>query len=182
MQIRVGFEMAYSCPRPTPMLLVLNIHHSRASDLVRPDLVLTTPAVPLTAYRDLFGNWCGRIVAPAGQIVISTDAVVNDSGLPDVVAPTAQQTPVEQLPEEALVYLLGSRYCETDQLSDTAWNLFGSGPTGWARVQAICDFVHHRIQFGYHNARRTRTAWRPTTKASRLPRLRAIWRSPSAAA
>src|SRR4051812_26272463 len=83
MQIRVGFEMAYACPQPTPMLLVLNVHHSRASDLVRPDLVLTTPAVPLLAYRDLFGNWCSRIVAPAGRIVISTEAVVNDSGLPD---------------------------------------------------------------------------------------------------
>src|SRR4051812_448457 len=83
MQIRVGFEMTYACPQPTPMLLVLNVHHSRASDLVRPDLVVTTPAVPLVAYRDLFGNWCSRIVAPAGRIVISTEAVVNDSGLPD---------------------------------------------------------------------------------------------------
>jgi transglutaminase-like putative cysteine protease len=87
MQIRVGFEMAYTCPQPTPMLLVLNVHHSRASDLVRPDLVVTTPAVPLTAYRDLFGNWCSRIVAPPGRIVITTEAVVNDSGEPDIVAP-----------------------------------------------------------------------------------------------
>ena len=79
MQIRVGFEMTYACPQPTPMLLVLNIHHSRASDLVRPDLVVTTPAVPLVAYRDVFGNWCSRIVAPTGRIAISTDAVVNDS-------------------------------------------------------------------------------------------------------
>ncbi len=154
MQIRVGFEMVYACPQPTPMLLVLNVHHSRASDLVRPDLVLTTPAVPLLAYRDLFGNWCSRIVAPAGRIVIATEAVVNDSGLPDVVAPQATQTPVEHLPEETLVYLLGSRYCETDQLSDVAWQRFGAGPTGWARVQAVCDIV-----FGYEHARRTRTAW-----------------------
>jgi transglutaminase-like putative cysteine protease len=158
-QIRVGFEMAYACPQPTPMLLVLNVHHSRASDLVRPDLVVTTPAVPLLAYRDLFGNWCSRIVAPAGRIVISTDAVVNDSGLPDVVDLQATQTPVEHLPEETLVYLLGSRYCETDQLSETAWQRFGAGPTGWARVQAVCDFVHRHIVFGYQHARRTRTAW-----------------------
>src|SRR3954465_5275222 len=114
-QIRVGFEMAYACPQPTPMLLVLNVHHSRASDLVRPDLVLTTPAAPLLAYRDLFGNWCSRIVAPAGRIVIATEATVNHRGLPDGVVPTAVQTPVEHLPEETLVYLLGSRYCETDQ-------------------------------------------------------------------
>ena len=164
MQIRVGFEMAYACPQPTPMLLVLNVHYSRASDLVRPDLVATTPAVPILAYRDLFGNWCSRIVAPAGRIVITTDAVLNDSGLPDVVDPRATQTAVEHLPEETLVYLLGSRYCETDQLSDIAWQRFGAGPTGWARVQAVCDFVHHHIVFGYQHARRTRTAWEAYTE------------------
>jgi transglutaminase-like putative cysteine protease len=91
--------------------------------------------------------------------VLSTDALVNDSGLPDVVVPSARQTPVQQLPESTLVYLLGSRYCETDQLSDIAWQRFGTGPTGWARVQAICDFVNGHIQFGYQHARRTRTAW-----------------------
>ena len=159
MQIRVGFEMAYRCPQPTPMLLVLNVHYSRASDLVQPDRLVTDPPVPISTYRDLFGNWCSRIVAPRGRIVLRTDALVNDSGVPDVVVPTATQTPIEQLPESTLVYLLGSRYCETDQLSDVAWQRFGSGPTGWARVQAICDFVHHHIEFGYQHARRTRTAW-----------------------
>ncbi len=159
MQIRVGFEMSFSCPQPTPMLLVLNIHHERASDLLRPDLIVTHPAVPMTAYRDLFGNWCSRIVAPTGRIDIRTDALVNDSGLPDIVAPDAEQVPIEHLPESALVYLLGSRYCETDQLTNIAWDRFGSGPTGWARVQAICDFVHGHIEFGYHNARNTRTSW-----------------------
>jgi transglutaminase-like putative cysteine protease len=159
LQMRVGFEMVYDCPAPTPMILALNIHHSRAPDLVRPDLLVTSPVVPVTAYRDMFGNWCSRIVAPPGQIVLSADALVNDSGLPDMVAPWVMQTPVELLPESTLMYLLGSRYCETDQLSEIAWQLFGHGPSGWARVQAICDFVHQRIQFGYHHARRTRTAW-----------------------
>ena len=159
MQIRVGFEMAYECPAPTPMILALNIHYSRASDLLRPDHLITTPAVPVTAYRDLFGNWCSRVVAPAGLFVLSTDALVHDHGEADVVAPWATQVPVEQLPESTLVYLLGSRYCETDQLSEIAWQRFGNGPTGWARVQAICDFVHRHIEFGYHHARRTRTAW-----------------------
>ena len=159
MQIRVGFEMAYECPAPTPMILALNIHYSRASDLVRPDHLLTSPAVPVTAYRDLFGNWCSRLVAPAGHFVLSSDTVVADSGLPDLVAADAQQVPVQQLPESTLVYLLGSRYCETDQLSDIAWALFGGRATGWARVQAICDHVHTHIEFGYQHARRTRTAW-----------------------
>jgi transglutaminase-like putative cysteine protease len=141
------------------MLLVLNIQHSRASDLVRPDYLVTHPAVPITSYRDLFGNWCGRIVAPAGRFSLSCDAVVKDSGLADVVAPQAQQVPVELLPEEALVYLLGSRYCETEQLLQFAWQRFGSGPTGWARVQAVCDYVHQHIEFGYPHARATRTAF-----------------------
>jgi transglutaminase-like putative cysteine protease len=159
MQIRVGFEMAYRCPQPTPMILALSIHYSRASDLVRPDHLVTRPAVPVTAYRDLFGNWCSRLVAPEGDFTLSADALVNDSGLADVVVPTAPQVPVEQLPESTLVYLLGSRYCETELLSDMAWQRFGHGPTGWARVQAVCDYVHHHIQFGYQHARRTRTAW-----------------------
>ena len=159
LQIHVGFEMEYQCPAPTPMILALSIHHSRAPDLVRPDHLLTSPAVPVHSYRDLFGNWCSRIVAPPGRFVLSTDALLNDSGLPDVVAPWAVQTPVEQLPESVLVYLLGSRYCETDQLSEIAWQRFGAGPGGWARVQAICDFVHQHIEFGYQHARRTRTAW-----------------------
>jgi transglutaminase-like putative cysteine protease len=159
MQLRVGFEMVYQCPQPTPMILALSIHYSRASDLVRPDHLLTDPPVPMTAYRDLFGNWCSRLVAPTGHISLRTDAWIHDSGAPDTLAPYATQTPVEFLPESTLVYLLGSRYCETDQLSDIAWQHFGNGPTGWARVQAICDFVHQRIEFGYHHARRTRTAW-----------------------
>ncbi len=159
MQIRVGFEMTYWCPQPTPMILALSIHYSRASDLVRPDHLMTTPSVPLIAYRDLFGNWCSRVVAPQGRFTLSTDALINDSGLPDVVVPGALQVPVEQLPETTLVYLLGSRYCEIEMLSEFAWNRFGAGPTGWQRVQAICDFVHNHIFFGYEHARCTRTAW-----------------------
>lgn len=159
MQIRVGFEMEYECRGPTPMILALSIHYSRASDLLRPDHLLTQPAVPVTMYRDLFGNWCSRLVAPAGRFTVSADALVKDTGLPDVVATDAVQTPVERLPESTLVYLLGSRYCETELLSDVAWQRFGAGPTGWARVQAICDFVHRHIEFGYPHARATRTAW-----------------------
>jgi transglutaminase-like putative cysteine protease len=158
MQINVGFEMVYDCPQETPMVLMLNVHHSRAFDLVRPDHIVTRPAVPLTSYRDLYGNWCTRVVAPAGEFAISTDAVVNDSGEPDPVNATATQTWIDALPEPTLVYLLGSRYCETDQLSAIAWQRFGSTPPGWGRVQAVCDFVHRHIEFGYQHARKTRTA------------------------
>jgi transglutaminase-like putative cysteine protease len=159
MQIRVGYELVYRCPQPTPMILTLNVHHSRVSDLVSPDILVVQPSVPVVAYRDSFGNWCSRIVAPAGQMRLTSDVIVNDSGQPDVVAPWAKQLPLQHLPEESLLFLLGSRYCETDLLSETAWRLFGSGPSGWARVQAICDFVHKHIQFGYEHASATKTAF-----------------------
>ena len=129
MQIRVGFEMVYDCPQSTPMILNLNVHYTRASDLVGRDVLVVDPPVPMSAYRDMFGNWCTRIVAPIGHTRISADVVVNDSGRPDPVVPDARQTPVQDLPEEALVFLLGSRYCETDRLSAIAWERFGSGPT-----------------------------------------------------
>ncbi|HTK99878.1 MAG TPA: transglutaminase family protein [Pseudomonadales bacterium] len=158
MQIRVGFEIVYDCPQPTPMILNLNVHFTRVSDLVGRDDLLFEPGVPMAAYRDSFGNWCTRIVAPTGRTRITANAVVNDTGLVDAYVPTAQQIAVQDLPEETLLFLLGSRYCETDRLSETAWSLFGSGPTGWARVQAICDYVHHHITFGYEHARMTRTA------------------------
>ena len=158
MQIRVGCELIYECPQPTPMMLVMNIHYTRASDIVLPDRLVTVPPLPISAYRDTFGNWCSRIVAPAGVTRITTNALVNDTGLPDVVAANAQQTPVELLPDQTILFLLGSRYCETERLSTIAWQLFNNTPPGWGRVQAICDFVHRHIAFSYDNARMTRTA------------------------
>jgi transglutaminase-like putative cysteine protease len=157
--IRVGYEITYNCFQPTPMMVMLNIHPSRAADLRAPDNMTTNPAVPLGGYRDRFGNWCTRVLAPAGLFTMTASTVVRDSGLPDRVALAARQTPVEQLPDDVLVFLLGSRYCETDRLSDIAWNLFGGYAPGWARVQAIVDYVHNHIQFGYPHARPTRTAW-----------------------
>jgi transglutaminase-like putative cysteine protease len=121
MQIRVGYELIYDCPQPTPMILTLRIHFTRVSDSIVPDHLIASPSIPITAYRDAFGNWCSRIVAPQGTIRLSADAVVNDVGAPDVVTASAQQHPVQDLPEETLVFLLGSRYCETDLLSEVAW-------------------------------------------------------------
>jgi transglutaminase-like putative cysteine protease len=159
MQIHVGYELIYRCPQPTPMVVTLSIHYGRVSDLIKTDHLLLSPSIPVTAYRDSFGNWCSRIVAPAGLLRLSTDAVVSATGKPDVVAPWLEQRPVEALPEETLLFLLGSRYCETDLLSETAWTLFGEAPTGWKRVQAICDFVHRHIQFGYGLSSPTKSAF-----------------------
>jgi transglutaminase-like putative cysteine protease len=158
MHICVGYDLIYHCPQETPMILLVTMHDSRASDLVAPDDLITDPAVPITAYRGPFGNWCTRLVAPAGQMRFTSRGVVRDSGQPDVVVPAAPQHAVEDLPAETLVFLRGSRYCETDVLSPVAWDLFDKAPPGWARVQAICDYVHHHITFGYEYARCTKTA------------------------
>jgi len=153
MKIRVGYELIYDFEQATPVILVLGTHFTRASDVIAPDYLTTSPSVPIYPYRDGFGNWCSRIVAPAGRIRLSADGLVRDSGLPDVVVPSAWQHAVEDLPAETLVFLLGSRYCETDRLTEAAWSLFDKSPPGWARVQAICDFVRRHIAFGYKHAR-----------------------------
>ncbi len=158
MNFRVGYELQYAFPQPTPAILMLNIHFSRVSDLAMPDNMIISPSVPVSGYRDGFGNWCSRIVAPAGRTVISSDFVVRDTGRPDPAVPDARQVPVEELPEEALVFLLASRFCDSDRLLDLAWTLFGEAAPGWPRVQAICDFVHQHVTFGYEHARVTRTA------------------------
>ena len=159
MLIRFGHELVYTCPQPTPMILMLNVHFSRVSDLLEPDHVHTSPALPLSGYRDSFGNWCTRLVLPPGQTRITGNALIRDTGLREAVVPNAWQAPVEALPEETLVYLLGSRYCETERLQQVAWQLFGNAPLGWGRVQTICDFVHRHISFGYQHARPSKTAF-----------------------
>ena len=147
MQFRTGFELIYSFPQPTPVILVVNVHESRTADVVVPDTLIAEPPLPITTYVDGFGNHCKRLHAPAGRLRLSADAVVNDTGLPDARHWDAEQHTVEDLPEDTLVFLLGSRYCETDLLSDTAWQLFSWTTPGFARVQAICDYVHNHIYF-----------------------------------
>jgi transglutaminase-like putative cysteine protease len=158
LKIRVGYELIYDCPQPTPMVVMLNIHHTRAADIVVPDRITAEPGIPTSSYRDGFGNWCTRILAPAGRVRLFADSLLRDTGEPDPVARSEQQHAVEDLPEESLVFLLGSRYCETDRLTKIAWDLFGASPTGAGRVQAICDYVHRHIAFSYQDARSTRTA------------------------
>jgi transglutaminase-like putative cysteine protease len=159
MLIRAGYEISIACNSETPLMALLSLHPSRAADLRTPAVICSSGPAPLEASLDEFGNVRTRTIAPAGLLKLSTSFVVQDSGLPDEVAPWAQEVPVSQLPEEAVTYLFGSRYCETDRLSALAWSLFGNTPRGWARVQAIVDYVHTRLTFGYAFARATRTAW-----------------------
>ena len=158
MKIRFGYELVYMCSQPVPMILMLHAHPSRIPDLLRPDILVTEPGVPLDMYTDGFGNSCTRLVAPAGGIRLTADGLIHDSGLPDPASPHAQEHAVEALPQDALVFLLGSRYCETERLMADAWRLFGHIPPGWTRVQVVCDFAHQHIAFDYDFASSTRTA------------------------
>jgi transglutaminase-like putative cysteine protease len=158
MKIHAGYEIAFEVPQPTPVILMLSVHPSRTKDLLRKPTVLTFPSVPMRQFRDSFGNICTRVVAPTGGMEISGAFDIFDSGRPDEVSPTARQYPVDELPDESLVYLLGSRYCDTQKLSDFAWQQFAKSREGWERVKAICDFVHNHLKFGYQYARNDRTA------------------------
>jgi transglutaminase-like putative cysteine protease len=158
MKIRAGFEISYYCFIDTPMALLLSIHPDREADLVTPDVLTTRPEVAIGQEIDLFGNRVSRLIAPPGLITFKSDFIINDSGEPDAQDYSAKQIPIAELPTDVLPYLLGSRYCETDQMSGLAWSLFGGTPEGWARVQAIVDYAHKRISFGYEHARATRTA------------------------
>jgi transglutaminase-like putative cysteine protease len=157
-QIRAGYDIAFQCLQETPMVLMLSIEPARVGDLLSEHKIKFSPDVPSRDYIDMFGNTCTRIVAPAGLIEIRNDFLISDSGLPDEVAPDARQLEVADLPDDGLIYLLGSRYCDTQKLSDIAWSLFGGVTPGWQRVQAICDYAHERISFGYQHARCDRTA------------------------
>ncbi|HZC16630.1 MAG TPA: transglutaminase family protein [Caulobacteraceae bacterium] len=158
MLIRAGYRITYDCPAPTPMTLLLSIRPERLADLVTNQQITATGQTPLRPYRDLFGNIAHRLVAPAGPTTFRADFVIDDSGLPDAVEPAAAEHPIDALPDEVLTYLLASRYCETELLAPIAWSLFGQVEPGWARAQAIVDYVHDRIRFGYQHARPTRTA------------------------
>ena len=159
MLIRFGYEITVSCPQDTPMVTMMSVRDERRDDIRQQSGLDTLPDVPCTAYRDPFGNTCRRFVAPAGRITLRSDSTIHGSPDPDAVTPGVGETPIALLPDDTLMFLLGSRYCETDRLSQTAWDLFGGIAPGWPRVQAICDYVHRHIRFDYQRARSTRTAF-----------------------
>lgn len=158
MKIRAGYDIAFQCPQAVPMVLMLTTHPSRDGDILSDQAMRFSPGVETRDFFDPFGNICTRFVAPKGLLEVRSDFIVGDSGLPDEICPTARQWEVGTLPDDALPFLLASRYCDTEKLSDLAWSRFGGIQGGWDRAQAICDYAHDRIEFGYHHARRDRTA------------------------
>jgi len=159
MLIRAGYEIRFETTQPTPILAQLSVHPSRNNDLRTPARVEVSPDVAMYDYVDGFGNICTRFTVPVGGATLSSSFVVDDPGIVDLRAPDGPQLPIEHLPDAVLVYLLGSRYCETDKLMQVAWSQFGHLASARDRVEAIVAFVHHHIQFGYQYARPDKTAW-----------------------
>jgi transglutaminase-like putative cysteine protease len=158
MLIRLGYDLQFDTPAEVPIVTLLNVHPSRTEDLREPDQLRTDPVVNIESYVDSFGNHSCRLLAPPGKIRFHNSTLIDDSGKPDPVNPQAREVPIEHLPPEVLPYLMNSRYCEVDLLSNTASELFASAPKGWLRVAAVCTWVHNKVTFGYHFANPTRTA------------------------
>jgi transglutaminase-like putative cysteine protease len=158
MLIRLSYDIQFDIPAPVAMVALLNVHPSRAGDLVEPDELRTEPSLKVTSYTDGFGNRCARFVAPKGQLRLSNSTLIHDSGLPDPFNWSAREVAVGDLPNEVLSFLLNSRYCEVDRFSNIAVELFGEIAPGWGRVQAICNWVHNHVVFNYQQARPTKTA------------------------
>ena len=158
MLIRLGYDIQFDLPLDAFFIGLVNVHPSREPDLREPDELSVDPATPVACYIDSLGNRCTKFLARKGPLRLYNSTLIEDSGDPDPVNRSAREMPLQDLPKEILIYLLGSRYCEVDLLSDTAARLFGGLQQGWQRVQAVCDFVHDHVTFGYGFARSTRTA------------------------
>jgi transglutaminase-like putative cysteine protease len=158
MLIRLGYDLQFDLPAPVSFVAMLNVHPSRASDLREPDQMHIEPSIPCETYIDSFGNICARFDAPAGTLTLKNQTLIEDSGEPDPIEPTAVEHPIREIPSDVLRYLMSSRYCEVDRLSHAALDLFGHLPPGWSRVHAVCTWVHDKVVFGYQHARSTKTA------------------------
>ena len=159
MLIEAGYNIAFECTSETPLLLMVHIRPERHADLTAPEKFTLSPDIPYRTYTDHFGNICTRLTAPVGTLSLSSRLVVTDSGLPENVPDGAGQHRIDELPDDVLIFLLGSRYCDTQKLLTLAWSLFGTIEPGWRRVKAILEYTHDRITFGYEHARSDRTAW-----------------------
>ena len=166
MLIRFGFEIAISAPNPVPLILALSPHPSVAGRILGANKVLTEPQMPVEEFIDPFGNRRARLVPQPGRSRLWSDDVIQVDGQPDVFDWNARQHEIAHLPPETLPFLTASRYCESDVLTQQAWDLFGTTRPGWARVQAICNFVHNHLTFGYKFGRPTKTAVHAMSEAT----------------
>jgi transglutaminase-like putative cysteine protease len=160
MLIKIGYDITLRLFAPTAVICLLRVHRSRLNDLIFPEKFSVEPELSFEEYWDSFGNLCGRLMAPAGDVRLLNEGIIRDTGEPDAYVPDAVQHDIQELPVETLTFLLPSRYCEVDseELVRFAWKTFGDTASGWDRVQAICDFVHAHLSFDYQQARADRTA------------------------
>ena len=177
MQIRAGYQISYDCPQPTPMILTLSVHPSRIDDLITLDRMRLEPPIIPNTYHDSFGNFCHVIRAPAGRLTMSADFLIRDSGEPDAATPQAEQRALEDLPVNVLIYLLGSRYCETDRLSNDAWSLFGQVPKGWPLVKRSVITSTIASNSATSTRARPKPPGEPTTSGRASAATSPIWRS-----
>lgn len=158
MILQLGYDIQFELPSAVAMVALLNVHPSRAADLLAPDELHMEPDTEVESYIDSFGNRSARFLAQPGSLRLSNSTLLHDRGIPDPVKLDAREIPVQELPNQILGYLLNSRYCEVDRFSAIALELFGALAPGWKRVQAVCDWVHTKVSFGYQHARLTKTA------------------------
>ena len=159
MHIRIGYDLSFEVAQPTAMQLMLYVHPDQAAALQRPERIVVEPDTVVEDFVDWFGNRAARIVAPAGLVRISYDNVIFDGGGHDVPIQGLRLTPLHEMPPECWRYLFASRYCEVDRMVHVAWDLFARTPESWERVQAVLDWVHGNVAFGYQFARPTKTAF-----------------------
>jgi transglutaminase-like putative cysteine protease len=159
MMIRVGYEFIFNIENPSMMLMMLALHPDRENSVRKHSGMIVDPFNVVEEFNDIYGNRCRRIFAAAGRMRLFDDMVVEDSGQRDAIVPWAKQHLAQDLPHETLVFLLSSRYCEVDRLSEAAWAMFGNAPVGWGRVEAVCNWVHSNVRFDYNTARPTKTAF-----------------------
>jgi transglutaminase-like putative cysteine protease len=164
MLIQIGYEIIFNSPIAVPMLLKLYTHPTLANQFKKPEQLQISPNIPIEEFYDSFGNRCVRIIAPRGQLRLWNNTVIENSGKPDPVDCDAHQLLVSELPQSTLQYLLSSRYCEVELLSEVAWQRFGNLSPGYFRVQAICDWIHSNIRYGYQHTHTTKTAYSTYTE------------------
>ena len=158
MFVRFGYEIVISSGGPVPMLAALNVHSATTGRMIGHDAVRTDPEVATHEYLDRFANRITRVTAPGGSLRLWSDCIVEMDRDYDAYAPEAEQHDVADLPDDVLQFLMPSRYCDSDNLSGFAWGRFGGIAPGWARVQAVCDYVHDATTFGYKFGRSSKTA------------------------
>lgn len=148
MRVRVGSEFVYEAEYPTPMVFLIRPRDNDIHRLLEEQRVVT-PDIPIHEYVDVFGNHQWRLTMPAGQTRLFYDAICDVDPNADPKMLHLPGTSVDQLPDETLMFTLPSRHCQSDLVMDEAWRLFGDVPDGWARVQAICDWLHSEVRYGY---------------------------------